>query len=225
MCMLVISEISFFVTEQGLLLPGPWRWLHPCLSDCTSEPRWWIPLWLLAGEKMGWGSPGLEEAGWELQCEYIGALIYQARSRLEVWDLLTGTAASSNSLKSSFRGALTVCFSAICSASSLDCGEKKIWSLKAVEGVTFQPDLLLLWRVSNAAQIHLDGQVTITVSENRRWPYCETKAAGRVTCVWDVGPAHFFGLSLRRGSNLRYNDCFLSADSLNCGQKERKFFF
>lgn len=53
--------------------------------------------------------------------------------------------------------------------------------------------------------------------------YCEAKVGGRGTRVFTVGPAGFFGLSLSRGSNLRYSDCFLNADSLNC-KKIIKYF-
>lgn len=40
--------------------------------------------------------------------------------------------------------------------------------------------------------------------------------------AFTAGPAGFFGLSLNRGSNLRYSDCFLSADSLNFKKKKKK---
>lgn len=49
--------------------------------------------------------------------------------------------------------------------------------------------------------------------------YCEANAVGQGTPVFTAGPAGFFGLSLSRGSNLRYSDCFLNADSLNCKKK------
>lgn len=55
------------ITKPNLLLPEPWRWQHPCLSDCTWEPRWWIPPCELPGEKGGRGYRGLLEAWWEMQ--------------------------------------------------------------------------------------------------------------------------------------------------------------
>lgn len=49
--------------------------------------------------------------------------------------------------------------------------------------------------------------------------YREAKAAGAAKCIWAAGPADFFGLSLRRGSNFKYKDCLRSADSLNYKKK------
>lgn len=43
--------------------------------------------------------------------------------------------------------------------------------------------------------------------------------------AFTAGPAGFFGLSLNRGSNLRYSDCFLSADSLNLKKNQNVNMF
>lgn len=106
------------------------------------------------------------------------------------------------------------------------CGGKKTKKQKQskVKEVIVQINLVLFWQVSKVELIQPHYLVTapVKLSENRSVSYCETEAAGRGRWIWVAGPPHFFGLSLRRGSNLRYKDCFLNADSLNWGQKEWK---
>ena len=125
---------------------------------------------------------------------------------------------ASNSLKSSF-GCPCAVFSAICGYSSLSWGEKIKLNCDVVKVVTFSDKSHFVWQdlrsATNSAPTSSDSS---NQSGNRSTSYRETKSAGRGTFVWATGPAAFLGLSLRRGSNLRYKDCFLNADSLNCWQ-------
>lgn len=82
----------------------------------------------------------------------------------------------------------------------------------------------LNWTEQNATGEILKHQIICCPGGAWQHSYRETREVVQRACGGNPGPPpHFFGLSLSRGSNLRYKDCLRSADSLNFKKKKVQY--